>query len=152
MALESIELFVVAVSLLFGLLGGVPQIVRWIKPKPTLAIGDAKISRLPDENYKYRFHLEVENKKLSFRRNGDASNITFDFYVIDKDGLQRGGTFDQIITQYLLAGITVAKETDVYLSLPPDGNPYTVVFRVVCREGQEAMKKVAFEAPPLVYG
>ncbi len=152
MAIESIEVLVVSISLIFGLAGGIPQIFRWIKPKPTLAIVDAKISRLPDENYKYRFHLEVENKKLSTRRNGAASNITFDFYVIDKDGLQKGGTFDQVITQYLLAGIKVAKETDVYLSLPPDGNPYTVVFRAVCREGQTTIKRVAFEAPPLVYG
>jgi hypothetical protein len=151
MAFDTIEMFVVSVSLFIGLVGGVPQILKWIKPKPNLTITKATISRLPEENYKYRFHLEVENKKASFRRNGDASNITFDFYVVDKDSVQRGGTFDQVITQYLLAGFKVTKETDVYLSLPPDGNPYTVVFRLVCREGQSAILKVAFEAPPIVY-
>ncbi len=141
MSYDSIDTTVFVVLGVLGLLGGIPQILRWAKPKPHLRITEAKIVRLPNENYKFRFHLEIENERVGWKRNGDASDVGYEFYVVDKESVQRGSASAQAVTQLLLAGFKTRKETEVFLSLPPDGNPYTVVFRVTCREGDTFTKK-----------
>ncbi len=151
MAYDSVGLAIVFVLGLLGVLGGVPQILRLTRPKPHLKITDATISKLADENYKFQLHFEVENERKLWNRSGDATNVTSDYYVVDKDSVQRGGTYDQAVSQYLLAGLKTVKDTEMYLALVPEGNPYRIIFRVACKEGYSATKKVAFEANPILY-
>ena len=152
MAYDSVALAIVAMLLGFlGLLGGIPQMLRWIKPRPHLKITNATVLKIPNENYKFQLHFEVENERKSWKRSGAASNVTSDYYVVDKDSVQRGGTYDQAVSQYLLAGLKMLKDTDMYLALTPEGNPYRIVFRVMCKEGYSATKIVAFEAQPILY-
>jgi hypothetical protein len=115
MAYDSIELIVIAVIALLGAAGGIPQIFRWIKPKPHLKITEGTISRLPNDNYKYQIKLEVENQSKLLQRNGDASNVTADFFVVDKNGVQSGATTNLLISSYLCAGTKIPKEFEAYL-------------------------------------
>jgi hypothetical protein len=134
-----------------GAFGGVPQILRWLKPKPRLKITAADISRLQAENYKYQVHLEVENQTRLWRRNGDATNVTADYYVVDKDGVQCVAALGLMLSQYLCADAKIRKELEAYHSLTPDGNPFSVIFKVSCTEGASARKVLAYEASPIVY-
>lgn len=147
----SVVLIIVAVLGILGLLGGIPQLLRWIKPKPHLKISNVAVLKLPTENYKFKLHFEVENELKSWKRCGDASNVTSDYHVVDKESVQRGGAYDQAVSQYLLAGLKISKDTEMYLALMTEGNPYRIIFRVNCKEGYSATKIVPFVADPILY-
>jgi len=134
-----------------GFIGGIPQMLFWLKPKPHLKIIKASVDRLTGDNYKYRIHLEIENQEKFLRRNGDASNVTAEYYMINKDGVQCGGATDQMVCSFLVAGAKILKDHEDFYSLIPDGNPYTIVFRIRCQEKMSAKKKLAYNASPLVY-
>jgi hypothetical protein len=151
MPYENVVLSLIALLGVLGAVGGIPQMLRWVKIKPHLRIKNATISKLPNENYKFQLQFEVENERKTLTRNGDASNVTFDYYVVDKDSFQRGATFDQAISPYLLAGLKTVKETEAYLALTPEGNPYSIIFRVTCKEGNSTVEKIAFKTPPIEY-
>ena len=151
MAYDSIELAVIAVLAVLGAAGGIPQMLRLIKAKPHLKITEATISKLANENYKHQIHLEVQNVAKLLKRNGDASEVTADYLVIDKNGVQYGATVNQMLSSYLCAGTRIQKDTEAYFSLIPERNPYTIVFRVSCAEGEMAKKKITYEATPIIY-
>ncbi len=151
MADGSIELIFIAVLAILGAAGGVPQMIRWIKPKPHLKITKGTISKLPDDNYKYQIHLEIENQSKLLQRSGDASNVTADFFVIDKNGFQSGATTNLMISSYLCPGTKIPKDLEAYLSLIPDGNPYSIIFRASSAEGSVDKKRISLEAAPILY-
>jgi hypothetical protein len=151
MTYDIVLLVLVAVLGIIGLLGGVPQLLSWIKPKPHLAIVKATVQRLTGDNYRYQVHLEVENQLKFLRRNGDASNVTAEYYMINKDGFQCGGASDQMVCSFLVAGAKILKDSEAFYSLVPEGNPYSIVFRVICHEKVAAKKKIAYDAAPLIY-
>lgn len=151
MAFDSIEIGALTILGFLGLVGGIPQLLKWITPKPHLKINDATINRIPNENHKFHLQLEVENERKSWKRNCDASDLVYEFYIMDKESIQRGSASGQTVAQHLLAGFKIKKEAEVFLSLPPEGNPYTVLFRIVCREGNVVTKIMALEAPPIEY-
>ncbi len=152
MAYENIVLIAIAALSVFGTLGGVPQILRTAKPRPHLRITEATISKLPNDNYKYLIHMEVENESKSMSRNRDATNLTTEYFLMDKDGVQRGSASNQVLCPCLLAGTRIQKDAEAFHSLLPEGNPYSIVFRVKCIEGEEARKTVMYDAKPVVYG
>ena len=151
MAYEEIELLLVSVLGLLGVVGGIPQIFRWIKPKPHLKIIKATISKLPHDNYTYQIHLEIENETKLWRRNGDASNITAEYFMIDKNGVLCASASNQSVSPYLLAGTKVLKDIAAHHSLMPEGNPYSVIFRVTCNEGRTAKQKITYEATSIIF-
>jgi hypothetical protein len=143
-----------AVALLLGVLGalgGIPQLLQQIKPKPRLKITEAQITKLPEDNYKYQVHLMVQNETKFWRRNADATNVTADYYVIDKNDVQCAAAKGQMLAEYLCAGIKIQKDTEAYHSLTPEGNPYSVIFMVTCAEGGTAKKRIPYEAAPIIY-
>jgi len=151
MPYDSIVLIVITVLAILGVLGGIPQMLKWMKPAPHLRINQATISKLPGDHYKYQIHLEIENESKSLQRNGDASSVTADYFVIDKKGVQCGATSNQMISSYLCAGTKILKDMEAYLSLIPEGNPYTIIFRTVSAEGNTAKKRIVYEANPIDY-
>ncbi len=151
MAYDSIELIVIAALAIVGVVGGIPQLLVWIKLRPHLRITQGAISKLPNENYKYQLHLGIENQSKLLQRNGDASNVVADFFVVDKNGVQSGATTNLMISTYLCSGTKIPKDLEAYLSLIPDGNPYSIIFRATSAEGNAAKKKIAFDAAPVLY-
>lgn len=85
MAYDIFELAIFAMLGVAGLFGGIPQLIRWTKPRPNLTITKVAIERLPGDNYKYQLHMEIENRSKFWRRNSDATNVNADYYMINKD-------------------------------------------------------------------
>jgi hypothetical protein len=140
-----VDLGFVAVAVLgvLGSIGGVPQLLNLIKPKPHLVINQASITKLPNDNYKYQIRLEVQNVTKLFSRTTDASNVVAEYYMMDKNGVQWGTLTNQTVTPYLVAGTKAVKNIEAYHSFMPEGNPYQIVFRVTCNEKAVAKQKSA---------
>ncbi len=151
MGYETVELAIVAAFALFGALGGVPQLLKLAKVRPHLKIVEAAVVKAADDNYKYKIHLAVNNEVKFLHRNGDATSVTAEYYVVNKEGVQCGSLESQPVTQVLVAGAKILKDAEGYHTLLPEGNPHTIVFRVNCREGDIARKKIQYEATPIVY-
>jgi hypothetical protein len=132
-------------------MGGMPQIFKWIKPKAHLKIIKAAISKFPEDNFRYQIHLEIENEAKLLERNSDASNVTAEYFILDKNGVQWASASNQSVSLYFLAGTKILKDIEVRHSLMPEGNPYSVVFRVACNEGSPRKKKIAFEATSMIF-
>jgi hypothetical protein len=151
MAYEDIGLLLFIALGLLGVVGGMPQIFRWIKPKAHLKIIKAEFSKFPDDNFRYQIHLEIENETKLLERNSDASNVTAEYFIIDKNGVQWASASNHSISLYFLAGTKILKDIEVRHSLMPDGNPYTVILRVTCNEGRPTKKKIAYEATSMIF-
>ena len=151
MAYDIFELAIFAMLGVAGLFGGIPQLIRWTKPRPNLTITKVAIERLPGDNYKYQIHMEIENRSKFWRRNSDATNVNADYYMINKDGVQCGAASNQTVASFLVAGAKILKDVESFHSLVPEGNPYSIVFRVTCQELVAAKKKIMYQASPMVY-
>lgn len=143
---EDIYLIISALALALGAVGGVPQIMRWMKPKPRLRIAKARIEEKPGS--RINIHLEVENERSWWRRNSDATYVTAEWYMMDKDHEQWGGVFNQTLSPYLMTGTKVSRQLSSAHTFKPEGNPHTIVIRVKCREGVLRRKKITYVATP----
>lgn len=150
MAYNGFEILLFSVLGLLSVAGGVPQIFRWIKPKPHLKIVNVSISKQPDDKYKNQIHLEVENEARFWTRNGDASNVTLEYFMIDRNGVQCAYAPRELVCAYLLVGTKIQKDTEGYHVLMPEGNPYSVIFRVTCNEGGIVKQTVNYEAASII--
>jgi len=148
---NELELVIIGMMGILGALGGIPQILKLLKPKPRLKITQATISKLPAENYKYQVQLAVHNETRRWRRNDDATNVTANYYVIDKDGVQCVAALGLVLSQYLIIDATIRRELEAFHSLTPDGNPFQVIFKVSCAEGVGAKMVLAYDSSPIVY-
>jgi hypothetical protein len=151
MTYDGIELLLISILGLLGVVGGIPQMSRWIKPKPHLKIFKATISKQPNDNYKYQMHLEIKNEVKLGRRNGDASNVNAEYFVMDKNGVQLASVSNQSVSLYLLAGTRILKDIEAYHSLLPEGNPHSIVFRVTCSEKETAKLKIIYDASSMIF-
>jgi hypothetical protein len=138
----------VAVLAVLGSLGGIPQLLKLIKPKPHLVINQVSITKLPNDNYKYQIRLEIQNVTKLFSRTTDASNVVAEYYMMDKNGVQWGNLTNQTVTPYLVAGTKIVKDIEVFHSLNPEGNPYQIVFRILCNEKVTTKQKISYNAVP----
>jgi hypothetical protein len=145
---DTIEVVLLTVLAILSALGGVPHLLQWIKNKPCLKIIQASIDKPSRDDFRYLVHLEVENRRRWWRKSGDASNVVAEYYLIDKGALQRGYVSGQLVSPFLLSGARAAKDVEGYHVLQPEGNPYTVVFRVFCNESAWDKMIIAYEVPP----
>lgn len=106
--LEDIYLIVSALALALGAVGGIPQIMRWLRPKPRLKITKANIEGSPES--RIRIDIEVKNEEKWWGRNRDATFVTAEWYMIDKDHEQWGAVFNQTLSPYLSAGTKVSRQ------------------------------------------
>ncbi len=147
MALDTFEWALFALVTILSVLGGIPHLLRLIKPKPHLKIIQSTITKLPNDSFRYGIHLEIENQTKWWKRSSDASNLIGEYYMIDKNGVQWGTISNQIVSPYLVEGAKAVKDIEGYHSFLPEGNPYTIVFRVTCNEGQTDKQKIIYDAP-----
>ncbi len=151
MSYDYIQPILFATLGIVGLLGGIPQIIHLAKQKPHLKINTVTIQRAPNDNYKHRIHLEVENQSKSLTRNGDALNVTIDYFIINKDSIQCGITQNQILSTYLISGAKILADIEAYHSLVPEGNPYSIIFMVKSRDAAIIKKKISYNAAQIEY-
>ena len=151
MAIDYIQITIFTVLGVIGLLGGIPQIIRWAKPKPHLTINKARVQRVQNDNYKHQIHLEVENQTKTFSRNDDATNVTVDYFIINKDNEQCATAQNQTISTYLVAGAKSITNIEAYHSLVPEGNPYSIIFLVRCKEETPTKKKIIYNAAQIEF-
>lgn len=144
MKTEDIYLIVSAIALALGAVGGIPEIMRWTKPKPRLRITKARIETMKD--HRIKIHLEVKNEQKWWRRNSDASDVAAEWYMMDKNHEQWGGVFNQTVSPYLMAGTKVSREFSSVHAFKPEGNPHTVVILVRCAEGVLRREKITYVA------
>jgi hypothetical protein len=142
---EVIAFLSLGILAFLGVVGGIPQIFSWVKAKPSLKITKATISKLPNDNYKYQIHLEIENEAKTLRKNGDASNVTAEYFIINKNSVQWASVSNQIVIPYLLAGTKILKDLDAFHSLTPSEGPYTIVFRVTSNERRDVKRKITYD-------
>lgn len=142
---ESAYLIVSTIALVVGAIGGIPQIIRFVKPKPQLRISDTIIEGLPEKRIRIVFNLE--NKEKRWRKNADATNVIAEYFVMDKNHEQWGGVHNVVLSPYLPAGVKLPKQLAHSHSFEPTGNPYTVVLLIRCDEGVARKEKLAY-----VYG
>ncbi len=151
MAYETVELSIVVALAVFGTIGGIPELLRLAKSRPHLKVAEASVVKATDDNYKYKIHLAIANEARFWRRNGDATHVVAEYYVVNKDGVQCGSVESQPVSQVLVAGATILKDTEGFHTLLPEGNPHSIVFRLSSGEGGFARKKIVYEASPITY-
>ncbi len=144
---DTFEVIVLVFLAVFSVLGGIPHLFQWLKPKPHLKITSATIEKQSSDNFRYDVHMEVENQKRWWNRSSDASNIVGEYFMIDKNGFQWGAVSNQAISSYLLPGTKTVKDIEGYHSLSSEGNPYLVIFRVTCNEKGVAKQRVTYKVP-----
>ena len=145
--MDTIETVLLACVAVLSVVGAAPHLFQWIRRTPTLSIIKASVERQSSDKLGYHVHLEVENQKKWWKRNGDASNVVGEYYMIDKDGFQRGFVSGQLVSPYLLAGTKAMKDIEGFHVLSRDGNPYSIVFRVTCNESTGAKQLISYEVP-----
>ncbi len=102
------------------------------------------ISKLPNDNYKYQIHLELENEAKILKRNGDASNVAAEYFIVNKNGVQWASVSAQLVSPYLLSGTKILKNIEAFHSLVPEENPYSIIFRITCNEDVTIKKKILY--------
>jgi len=142
--LEDILLIVSAIALVLGAVGGVPEIVRWTKPKPRLRIAKSRVEK--SEGSRIVIDLEVQNEQKWWRKTADATYVTAEWYMMDRNHEQWGGVHNQIVSPYLMAGTKVSRQFSSTHSFKPEGNPHTIAILVKCEEGVQKRKKVTYVA------
>jgi hypothetical protein len=144
---DTVELTLFVSLAVLSAVGSIPHLLQWLKLKPHLKIVKAIIEKQPDDNNRYSIHLEVENQSKWWRKNGDATNIMGEYYVVDKNGFQNGYVDNQLLSQHLLAGTKTVKDLEGYHLLSPEGNPYSIVFRIKHNEAVMAALKITYNVP-----
>jgi hypothetical protein len=143
---ETVEVVLFSILALLGVAGAVPHFLHWIRSKPYLKIVKASIDKQSAGDFRYLVHLEVENQRRWWRKNGDASNVLAEYYIIDKDALQTGYVSGQLVSPLLLSGTRATKDIESNHLLSTEGNPFLIVFRVSCNESVRAKKLVTYLA------
>ena len=138
---QDIYLIATALALVLGAIGGVPQILKWFKPKPHLRIIEAEVQQTQEKN-KYILHLKILNEARWLRRTSDATDVKIDTYIMDKNYEQWSASYGDL-TPYLLAHAKVSKEIPPHQNFKP-GEPYTFIIVVYCAQGVGARKKITY--------
>jgi len=142
MKAEDIYLILSAFAVTIGAIGGIPQIMRWFKPKPNLKISKVFIEKKPDE--KINIHLEVKNERKWWRRNQDAKYVEAKWFMMDKDRDQWGGVHSITLTPYLMTDTKISKTLNSAHHFRPEGSPHTIVVLVSCQEGVSSQKIINY--------
>ncbi len=141
---EDMYIIISAIALLLGAVGGIPEIIRWTKPKPCLRITKLRVEK-SDES-RIEIDLEVGNEQKWWRRTADATHVKAEWFMMDKNHEQWGGVHGQTVSPYLMVGTKVSKHLSSSHSFKPEGNPHSIIILVKCREGVLRRKRVTYVA------
>jgi|YelNatPaOPRAMG01_1025707.scaffolds.fasta_scaffold12869_4 hypothetical protein len=130
MTFDDVLRIITSLLAILGAIGGIPQLIRWLRPKPHVKIS-SRIEDLPEENC-HKLHIEVLNEKKWWKRNKDAMHVIAQWYIMDKNKEHWGATYNQAISPYLGVGEKVHKEFKIVHRFNPEGNPHTIVILVKC--------------------
>ena len=91
MAYANAELIIAVIATLLsliGVVGGIPQIIEWLRAKPHLIVNKVDFikrkEKISDTNYAYDIFLEVENNSKWWRKAVDAPSFMVNATVWEK--------------------------------------------------------------------
>lgn len=145
---EVLKIVGIISGIVLGIIGAVPQILQWSKPKPHLVLLFADFQRLLKENLepedRYRLILVIRNDERFGRRNGDATNVRVECHVIDMNRDQLGGIQTKHLSKKLPTGENINTDFVFRPECKEECNPNTLVFEISCDEGQTIKKEILF--------
>jgi hypothetical protein len=147
MDIETLGVLFAIIFGLFGLVGGIPQLMKWTNPKPHLKINNLKILSIDNKGSKYYLKYEIENQSRFYTRDADATNVRAEITQINKNHVQTEEYQQKLsLISTLNAGVKFSKPTDFFhYSNKPQDYPDTITFKVFCDEGGIEKKKIKFE-------
>lgn len=137
---QTVGVIVASILGIIGVIGGIPQILQWSKPKPHLKIVELKLSRMVNLNY--RVHSIIENTKVFWSRNADARDVKAEFIELDKNRVQLRVANTSI--ENILSGAKAEINADVGIIYRPELNPHALILRVTPSEGEKISKQIIF--------
>lgn len=136
-------------GIVLGIIGAVPQIIQWNKPKPHLVLMFVDLKLRMEEGLKpdgiYRLKLVLGNDNRFLRRTVDATGVKVEYHVIDMNHEQCGelGTFH--LSTKLPIGESVNKDFDFRPECKKGFNPHTLILNIFCDEGQTIKYEIPFD-------
>jgi hypothetical protein len=136
---------------LFGFLGGIPEIKKWIKPSPHLKI--TKLEALHMSEKGATISWTVQNQKMLLKRNSEATDVKLE--ITDLDGNQMQSDGDPItirLKKLLMVGAKVSEPYGFSVQVGHffDGRetsyPYIIMCKASCAEGSSNIKKLIIPA------
>jgi hypothetical protein len=148
---ELIIAVIATVLSLIGVVGGIPQIIEWLRAKPHLRVNKVDFikrkEKISDTNYAYDIFLEVENHSKWWKKAVDATFVYGECYSMGKDMVQFGTLQNQMVAPFLSAGAKVRKNLNMnQYYFDSKGSPYTVIIRLWCREGATTKYTTKFDS------
>jgi hypothetical protein len=149
--IESIGVLFAIIFGFLGFLGGVPELKRWLVPRPHLRITILKKS-VNYEGKSLHFAYEVENKRNPFTRNADATDLVMEISEIDSNHIQWDKEPTKLpLSKCLLVGAKYHDDRgnirfNYYRTPTIESNyPFTIFLKVSCTEGSIDTKKIIIE-------
>ena len=149
MRFQNTQLIITTLLAILGAIGGIPQIIHWIKPKPHLKITIARIEKIPNED-KIKLHLEIENEAKWWRRNSDAAYVVAEWYVMDKNHEQWGSASNVVLSPFLSPGTKLSRDFQILHQFRQEGNPHSIIVRISCEKGGHTKKTITYFAEGLI--
>ncbi len=99
-----------AIALALAATGGVPEIRRFMIPRPRLKVTIGEVTRTPQVTGSYNVRVTVLNERKRLRRTTDAENIVASLHVMDRSHQNWGAAHNINISPYLMAGLSITRD------------------------------------------
>jgi hypothetical protein len=151
---EVLKIVGITSGIVLGIIGAIPQIIQWSKPKPHLVLKYIGFRSLMEENLmkenlkpddRYRLHLILGNHERFWRRNNDATNVKVECHVIDMNRDQCGGINTISLSKNLPVGENVNKDFIIRPECRKGLNPHTLIVEISCDKGLTIKKEIFFD-------
>jgi len=136
-------------GIVLGIIGAVPQIIQWSKPKPHLVLMFVDLKLRIEKGLKpdgiYHLILLLCNDNRFLHRSIDATGVKVEYHVIDMNHEQCGGFGTFSLAKKLPIGESVKREFDFRPECKKMFNPHTLILNISCEEGQKIKSKIPFD-------
>ena len=122
-----------AIALALAATGGVPEIRRFMFPRPRLKVMIGNVTRTSQTTGGYNLQVTVLNQRKRLRRTTDAENIIASLLVMDRSHQNWGAAYNISISPYLMAGLSITKDLQ-HIHNFVTGEEYTIVLLVGCNQ------------------
>ena len=131
-------------GIVLGIIGAVPQIRKWFKPKPHLVLQLVNLKLLSPHRM-YRLNLVLSNDARFLRRTVDATKVDLEYHVIDANYEQRVGFGTFHLSRKLPIGESVNIAIDFHPSCKEEYNHHPLILTISCEEGQKIKHEISFD-------
>ena len=130
--LVTISPVVSAIALVLAATGGVPEIRRFMSPRPRLKVTIGGVTRT-SQPMGYAVRVTVLNEKKRFRRTTDAENVVASVHIMGSTHQDWGAAYNIIMSPYLMSGLSITKDLQHGHNFVT-AQEYTIVVLVGCNQ------------------